>query len=576
MDRRKFLQEMIYGGTATWLATQTAPAQSIFISGLPHQTPFIGDPLWARAELFSVQAGTQPASVFTLGAASGDPAPDGIVLWTRVDPRAVISNKPQIVAWEIATAPGFAGSQVLRGAAAFSADTDYTVKIPIRYPALRPFTTYYYRFIYNGTASRECRFKTLPAPGASVNRLRIGYISCQDYTNGYYTALAHLANEDIDFVVHLGDYIYESTGDPRFQAAQVRKIPNLPSGGHVAASLEDYRFIYRTYKSDPFLQVLHDRFSFIQIWDDHEFQNDAWREYHPDNNANPLLPRPELRKQANRAWAEYVPANVPFHPELGPSASIQLYRSFEFGDLMELVATDERLYRDGLPCGLTTFQRYGSGTCAERERLTRTMLGDTQRNWFVNKIRGSRATWKIWANEIMIMQLKALNLGPLSLYLSFDQWDGYPAERARILRDVAGTRNFVAITGDLHSYVAGYLKADYEQFFSLPVGVEFVGGSVSSSNLTELLTASTPVNSAPVSRAAVDTPPSGLESFLRLGNAHIQYFNSSAHGYVLLDLSHSQLTCTMKQVSTIRQPAATGSVLRTFVVYRDLPLLFER
>ena len=576
MDRRKFLKDALYGGTATWLLTKTAIAQNISIPGLSPDTPFIGDPAYAQAQRFTVRFDENPAAVFTLGAASGDPAPNGIVLWTRIAPQAVTSSAGNVVAWEIATTPTFTGTQVLRGVASVSADSDYTVKVPVQHPSLRPFTTYYYRFLYNGTPTRACRFKTLPSAGSVTSRVRIGYISCQDYTNGYYTALAHLANEDIDYVVHLGDYIYESIGDARFQAAQVRPLPNLPSGGRVAASLEDYRSLYRTYRSDPNLQAVHERFAFIQIWDDHEFQNDSWQDYFPDNNPDPSKPRPDLRQQANQAWAEYAPANVVYNPAAGPLESIRLYRSFTFGDLMELVATDERLYRDGPPCGFDTLDRNIADSCAERERADRTMLGVTQRDWFVEKIRSARATWKIWANELMAMQLRFANLGSSSLYVSLDQWDGYPAERADILRRIHGTKNFVAITGDIHSYAAGYLKTDFEQIFSWPTGVEFVGGSVTSANLSELVTSQIPLPSEPVPRASLNIPPAAIEAAVRANNPHIQYFNSSTHGYVLLDLSHFSLTCTMKQVSTVREPTATSSVLRTFVVYRDLPLILQR
>lgn len=576
MNRRKLLQDLIYGGTATWLATQTAVAQNVIIPGITSTTPFLGDPALARAEVFAVKPSVNPAAVFTLGAAAGDPASDGIVLWTRVAPQAIVSGVLPVVGWEIATDRNFNGSQVLRGAVSLSSSNDYTAKVPIRHVVLKPFTTYYYRFLFNGTPSRVCRFKTLPVPGSFLGQLRLAYISCQDYTNGYYNALAHLAQEEIDYVVHLGDYIYESIGDPAFQGGQIRPIATLPSGGRVAASLDDYRSLYRTYRSDPNLQAVHERFAFIQIWDDHEFQNDAWRDQFPDNNPNPALPQPNLRKQASQAWAEYIPANVSFNALGTPLTSISLYRSFTFGDLMELVATDERLYRDGPPCGYERSSRAAAPTCAERERATRTMLGDTQRDWFVNKIRDSRATWKVWANEVMAMQFRLLNSGPNSRYVTLDQWDGYPAERSQLFSRIAGTKNFVAITGDIHSFAAGYLRPDFEQWFSTPVGVEFVGGSITSANLSEVINSNVPLPSEPVSGPSIDIPASAIEAIVRLNNWHIDFFNSSTHGYVIVDLNHLWLSCTMKQVSTVREPVATSSVLQSFIVFRDVPFLFRQ
>src|SRR5262245_28965157 len=176
MDRRKFFKDLLYGGTATWLITQAAQAQNVAIPGLSRQTPFIGDASLAKPEFFAVRPGSNPAAVFTLGAASGDPAPNGIVLWTRVAPQAR-SSSGSVIVWEIATTPNFAGTQVLRGGLRFSEDSDNTVKVPVQHVALRPFTTYYYRFVYDGTPTRVCRFKTLPAPGAFVPRIRIAYIS---------------------------------------------------------------------------------------------------------------------------------------------------------------------------------------------------------------------------------------------------------------------------------------------------------------------------------------------------------------------------------------------------------------
>src|SRR4029079_10474468 len=149
MDRRKFLQDALYGGTATWLVTKTAAAQNIGIAGLRPDTPFFGDRSLAQAQHFAIAANANTAAVFTGSAASGDPAPNGIVLWTRVSPQAVTSQADNSVVWEIATTPGFGASAVLRGGAQFSAITDNIVKIPVVHPALRPFTTYYYRFIYN-------------------------------------------------------------------------------------------------------------------------------------------------------------------------------------------------------------------------------------------------------------------------------------------------------------------------------------------------------------------------------------------------------------------------------------------
>jgi alkaline phosphatase D len=233
---------------------------------------------------------------------------------------------------------------------------------------------------------------------------------------------------------------------------------------------------------------------------------------------------------------------------------------------MELVITDERLYRDGPPCGLERSDRYVTGSCPERENPSRTMLGVAQRDWFLSRMLSSHAVWKIWANEVMSMGLKLLNAGSSSLFATLDGGDGYPAERAQLMTQLTGVKNLVAITGDLHCYAAGYLKANYDQTGGTHVGVEFVGGSVSSANLNEVLSTDAELASAPVPRRQLTMPPGLLELLIRINNPHIKFFNSSTHGYCLLDITPHALTCVMKQVSTITEPSAALSVLQGFRV----------
>ena len=564
MDRRNFLKGLGATGAVAWLVSARA-ATGETLDGYSNPVSFV-DPL-LYDEAFLVDPAIDPNPVFSLSVGSGDPRAHGTVLWTRVDPAAMADPAaPGTVGFEIATEPGFLpGNILIRGRAALSDSNDYTVKLPIQHQKLEPLRTYYYRFIYNKTASHVGRFKTLPEDGASLERVKFAFLSCQDYSNGYYTALAHLAKEDVDCVVFLGDYIYETVADPSFQNAQVRPVPPLPSGGSAAAGLEDYRHLYRVYKSDPNLQAVHERFTFIQLWDDHEFANDGYQVYHPDNNPDPDAPAPELRQAANQAWVEYGLADVPFDPAAAPLDSVKIYRAFRFGNLMELVATDQRLYRDGPPCGDDTALRYLTPRCAEAESATRTMLGATQRDWFLDTVRNSTATWKIWANEVTAMQMK---VG--TAFVTLDQWDGYPAERANILSNIGlyGVKNFIAITGDIHSFIAGYLKPDFDDA-SEPVGVELVVGSISSANLTELALSQVPLPSAPLP-VPIPTPPGvGVESLLMAGNPHMKFFNSSTHGYCLMDVGQSGVTCIMKAVTTIRQTQAELYTLKTFLIKKD-------
>ena len=602
LDRRDFLKYSLSAGVVVWAGTQ-APG-------------VIGEA--EAANLFRVRR-INPA-VFPQSVASGDPQKNGIVLWTRI----ASLKRGNRVAWEIARDSTFR-RPILRGTMRTNSTRDNTVKLQLSgRRELKPFTTYYYRFIYNGNASRTGRFKTLPAPNADVSKVRFGYISCQDYTNGYFTALPFLAEENIDYVIHLGDYIYETVDESSFQSGgpEGRQIDPAKIGRDTpgeADTLDDYRFLYKTYKADRNLQRLHERFAFIAIWDDHEFANDCFGSNAPDSagkapeeQGGQVVPKPDdpRRSASNRAWAEFLPigtaslgaspgtGRVRYEPAVAdPIEEISIYRSFAFGNLMELVLTDERLYRDGPPCGLDTQDRLltaGCGTEGE-EAPGRTMLGQPQLDYFLDKITKSRRTWKIWGNETMFMQFKVANTyvdalldgtappatSPLGagegVYLNLDQWDGYQSERSEISQRISeanngnGVENFVVITGDLHTFIAGYARQNYDEP-SIPgqppedaIGVCFMGGSVTSSNIVEIATLGQGPNSQPVPGPG----PEGGDAFTaqtQTANPHIAYLDSTTHGYNLVEVTPQKLTCTMKAVSTIRSPQATLRTLKVFDV----------
>ncbi len=557
MDRRTFLKYSLATSVVIWAGEQV--------------------PSWLGIEadvksLFSVDpAHAAPSSIFPQSVASGDPGPNSIVLWTRITPRSA----PARVAYEISTTTSF-DNPVLRAFVETNTARDWTVKTQIENNVLRPDKRYYYRFIFNGVASRTGRFRLLPSPTANLNTVSFAYISCQDYTNGYYTALYHLARENVDFVVHLGDYIYETVRESSFQGAQVRPI-TLPSGQDRAETLADYRFLYKKYKSDLNLQRVHEQFAFITIWDDHEFANDCYRTYDTDTSDPQANNDPQRRQDANRAWAEYTPTGVPYNPSEGPLDELRIYRSFKFGNLLELVMTDERLYRSAHPCGENTNDRVATPGCENRTNSRRTMLGTTQRNWFLSKIRRSQSTWKIWGNEVMVMQLKILNTYTSTLFpgksgdvfFNLDQWDGWPAERASILRQVrdAGVKNFVTLTGDIHTFIAGYQRVDFDNPLEPPVGTCFVCGSVTSSNLEEIATLGVGGPQLPPNRGDL------LTAAVKGSNPHIEYINSSGHGYNIMRVTPQALTCIMKAVDTIKQPQAELSTLRIFRVPRDRVLI---
>ncbi|WP_166395496.1 alkaline phosphatase D family protein [Rubrobacter marinus] len=576
VSRLDFLKYSLATGVAVWAGT------------LAPRGVGIGE---AEAQALFGTNRVDPA-LFPQSVASGDPAPNGIVLWTRVRRAATASGRVR-VGYRVALDDGRSDAEafarpVLSGVAETSAARDHTLKVQLQRAELKPYRKYRYRFYYAGRASRTGRFKTLPAPNADVGRLSFGYISCQDYTNGYYNALYHLAREqNLDFVVHLGDYMYETTAESSGQSSFQGGGPpernfTFPDGGRECLTLQDYRFAYKKYKTDRHLQEVHEKYAMIIVWDDHEFANDAYQTYAPDEGGTDATPsnNPRRREAANRAWAEFNPVRVAYDAAKDPLSEIVIYRSFDFGNLLTLVMTDERLYRDGPPAGNETTDRYVTPGTGAEEAEGRTMLGTgtpgennlprpNQLSYFLNRITRSTRRWKVWGNEVTFMQNKVANtyLGgdglfpsidpataPEGIYITLDQWDGYQAERrfiTRRLRDdrtlpgPAGVENFVSITGDIHSYIAGYIKEDYDnpvsQGENRPVGVELICGSVTSSNLTEIAT---------MGFGAIPYAPDAgqFTAAVTASNPHIKYFNSNDHGYNLMEVTKDALVCTMKRV----------------------------
>jgi alkaline phosphatase D len=576
MDRREFVKVSSAAGALAWL-TATHPLSAQISSEHSSAVPFVLDPSVAglsnsdMQNLFPKNAAATPEQqsvTYPQSVASGDPRPNGVVLWTRVDPSQLSSSSNDLAAWQISSRNSFAtGDILIEGVAMLQQGRDFTVKVSVSSTVLQPYTSYFYRFLYNGVPSRTGQFRTLPAENANLSQLKLGYVVCQDYGNGYYNALQYLAQEQIDYVVHLGDYIYETIAAPSFQNNPVRTVPPFPSGGAIPQDVDDYRHLYKVYRGDLNQQAVHERFTYIQLWDDHEFANDCHQDFHPDNNTAPnsaTTQQPAQRQAANQAWSEYGLADTPFDPSQDWESSIQVYRSFSFGSLAELIVTDERLYRDGPPCGNNqAFQRYFSVGCSEMGDASRSMLGITQREWFMNKLSTTPSTWKLWANEVMLMQLK---LGPI--YVDLDQWDGYQQERNLILNAVknGNIKNLVALTGDLHTFLAGYLKTDFDNPFEPHVGIELMVGSITSANFAEEIESALPLSSRPLPAKDMGVAPNLLDPVIRAANPWIQYWDSSTHGYGILTITKNQLVCQFKAVSTITQSQAALVPLRTLTI----------
>jgi len=526
-----------------------------------------GDP-----SALAFDADADPDGTFPQSVASGGPTPNGVILWTRTAPEVFASDASLgVQVAEDAAMEDVVYEGVVSDAERIRAH-DYTVKVDLD-GHLDPDTEYHYRFVYRGVASRVGRCRTLPGPDASPDSLRLAVLACQNYRNGYYPALHHVAEEDVDFVVHVGDFIYESDAG-EFKGLGSREYPDrekdLPSDRDCVRGLADYRYLHRTYRSDRFLQETLESHTLIAGWDDHEMVNNVYWDRETDAPAgdHPRGDDPEFMTElvadAMHAWWEYMPARVEYDPA-GDSLQerFRLWRSFEFGDLVTLAMTDERLFRDPPREAIPTPDNVGP----HREPPGRTMLGDEQREWLLDTITNSRTLWTVWADEVLTVPLR-IGSGPLSLYPVQGGWDGYTRERMAITEAIADAdvENYVTLTGDMHSYVAAYKQASYPGRVTGgegvargdPIGVEFMTPAITSLNAAEAL------HLADGWRKRITEPL--LSWLVPAMNPHIEFFDSHNWGYSVVEFTRDACTYIGYAVDkTVNSPDADREML---VAYR--------
>ena len=476
-------------------------------------------------------AGAAPtAPAFGHGVASGDPLPDAVVLWTRVTPTPQATpgsgRGPTVpVTWEIATDQAFRRI-VASGVVRTGPERDHTVKADVG--GLSPVTTYWYRFRCQGQTSPVGRTRTAPAAGAPVDRLRMAVVSCSNLQAGWFTAYRHLAGRtDLDVVVHLGDYLYEYEPGG-YQARDVVVRPHDPPREMVG--LADSRRRHAQYKADADLQALHAAAPWIVTWDDHESANDSWSggaENHTEGVEGSWTSR---RAASQQAYAEWMP--VRYEP------GGHLYRRLSFGSLASLSMLDLRTYRD---------QQASSMVDPAVSDPSRTLAGPEQLQFLLDGLTDDSVQWKLVGNPVMIAPLRFPNtldtssLTGLATLLgaeidpvtgvpyNVDQWDGYPAERARVLGHLRdhGVRDAVFLTGDIHSGWAAELPADGLTYPANgdSVGVELVCTSVTSDNLDD----------------ALDVPPRtasrAVETAIFANNPHVKYLDFDSHGFSVLEVT---------------------------------------
>jgi alkaline phosphatase D len=470
---------------------------------------------------------------FSLGVASGDPLPDGVVLWTRLAPDPLngggMPPENVVVRWELALDENMR-KVVQKGKALAIPDLAHSVHVDVR--GLNPDRWYWYQFRVGDEVSPIGRTRTAPSFRRPTKQLNFAFVSCQDWQNGYYTAYQHLAEEDLDLVVHLGDYIYEY--GPQTDKPRQHNSPEI-------VTLADYRNRHALYKTDANLQATHAAFPWIVTWDDHEVENN-YANLIPEENQSQeaFLVR---RANAYQAYYEHMPLRQSSLPN-GPN--MQLYRRLTFGNLAEFHVLDTRQYRTDQPCNDGLKPR-----CAAAFDVNATLTGTEQEQWLFQGLDQSRSRWNVIAQQIMMAQYDFDARPEVGLF-NMDQWDGYVAARNRLLNFLQQRQpsNPVVISGDIHSSWVHDLKADFDNPASVTVGTEFVGTSISSDFPTAFI--------APTQAALSDNP-------------HTKFFDGAYRGYVRCHLTPERWQSDYRAVSTITSPNATISTLASFVVENSQP-----
>lgn len=503
----------------------------------------------------SRKTGVAPQTVFPQSIASGGPSPTGVILWTRIDPDAHETGEPLFV--EVSEDESFTDVRYegVVDPDALTSDHDYTVKVDLD-GELEAHHQYYYRFIYTGVTSRIGRCRTLPEPNSAPDSIRFAVLTCQHYQNGYYGAYHHIAEENVDFLVHLGDYIYETAAN-QYRGIGSDDYPDrqieLPSGHTIAWGLEDFRQLYRTYGSDQFLQAALERHTIIHGWDDHAIANNLYWDYEADAPKAPNHPKgddPAFMRQYTadgiQAWWEYTPARITYDPDADHLHDMfQLWRRFRFGNLVTLVMTDERLFRTAPLCVQHPILQW-LPFCSVSNDPERTMLGTEQLEWFLDEVRDSQSLWTVWGNEVLTLPLR-IGVGPLSVYPKQDAWDGYGSERERIMYEVkyGEVQNFVTLTGDMHTSLAGYQRLEYpdpiQQWAtdartkrSRRVGVELMTPAITSVNIAEAVGVENGL--------LADVTEPLLSGAVKALVPHIEFFNSHEWGYSVVEFTPEECT----------------------------------
>lgn len=503
--------------------------------------------LAAGIPAFALGAPTAALTPFTLGVASGDPAPDGFVIWTRLAPEPLARDgrgglsDPVAVLWEVAADEAM--RQIVR-AGHVRADPRFAHAVHVEVSGLTPGRPYWYRFTAQGHQSDIGQARTAPARNARVERLTLAMATCAHWELGWFSAYRHIAEERPDLVLFLGDYIYEYSyrGD-RAKGRTVRSHDRVDD----VVDLAGYRNRYALYKTDPDLQALHAAAPCLMTWDDHEVQNDysnRWSQDLATSEADFL----KRRAAAYRAFYEHMPLRRRSAPN-GPD--MRIYDRLRHGDLAEFTVLDGRQYRSRQPCPTPTTRRghVAPDSCPDLADPSRTMLGATQERWLHDGFRRADARWTVIVQDLLVAPVEQTGKDGLVGHFT-DGWDGYQANRARMLDALAASkaRNPVFLGGDIHSFWATDLKTDFRDPGSPAVATEFVAAAISQ-----------------------EGPPPGVFDDAQARNPHVRFVDLKTNGYATLTLTHDAIETRFQAISDRKDPRASVRTLQRFTVEDGRP-----
>lgn len=470
---------------------------------------------------------------FTLGVASGDPSPSGVVLWTRLAPDPLNGGgmPPENIEVRWVVAHDEALKDVVQEGRAIATPL-FAHSLHVEVDGLDPDRWYWYGFFVDGDASPVGRTRTMPGRNVMPTNLNYAFASCQHFESGLFTAYEHMAKQSLDLIAHLGDYIYEGAGKDR----SIRKHV----GGKLT-TLEDYRNRHAQYKTDAFLQAAHARCPWIVAWDDHEFENNYANDVSERSGVDPVLFL-QQRAQAYRAYYEHMPIGPMSLPQ-GPY--MRLYKNVSFGRLAQFSVLDTRQYRTDQPCG-----DGNKPLCDEALDPKATLLGDEQEQWLNNSLLQSPARWNVLAQQVMMARVDR-KVGDEVGY-SMDQWGGYDVARNRLLKFMSDRKiaNPVVITGDIHCNWVNDLKVDFDRPDDPTVATEFVGTSISSGG--------NGVNERK------ETPGVKAE------NPFVKFLNHE-RGYVQCSLTPDEYRADYQVVEYVDRPGAPLVTRASFVVENGQP-----